>query len=152
MPRRGKRVSTVAVHNIDEKSIFNVAREIGSAEARAKYLRQVCGDNSAAEERILQLLHNFEKRPSFLEAPAGKVEVTTDHSTGAATVGAQIGALQASRADWRGGGMGEVLRRRANCASQTQGRAQDHQARHGQQGRRGALRGGATSLGHDGSS
>ena len=37
----------MSVPDLDEEAIFNVARKIDSPEARADYLRQVCGDRAA---------------------------------------------------------------------------------------------------------
>src|SRR5262245_56581088 len=54
---------------LDEKPIFNVARQIGSPDARAEYLRQACGADSGLRERVQVLLHAYEEQPSFLESP-----------------------------------------------------------------------------------
>src|SRR5262245_13872526 len=54
---------------LDEKAIFNVARQIGSPDARAEYLRQACGTGSALRERVQVLLHAYEGQASFLESP-----------------------------------------------------------------------------------
>ena len=37
---------------LDEEAVFHVARSIASPEARAQYLAQVCGDDSALRSRI----------------------------------------------------------------------------------------------------
>ncbi|HEY1379215.1 MAG TPA: serine/threonine-protein kinase, partial [Gemmataceae bacterium] len=47
----------------------NVARQIGSADARAEYLRQACGIDSGLRERVQVLLRAYEEQASFLEAP-----------------------------------------------------------------------------------
>src|SRR4051794_35116996 len=54
---------------LDEKAIFNVAREITSPDARAEYLRQACGTDSSLFERIQVLLRAYEGQASFLESP-----------------------------------------------------------------------------------
>ncbi len=54
---------------IDEKAIFNVAREIASPAARAEYLRQACGADPSLFERIQVLLRAYEGQASFLESP-----------------------------------------------------------------------------------
>src|SRR5262245_43279642 len=54
---------------LDEKAIFNVARQIGSPDARAEYLRQACGTESGLRERVQVLLHAYEEQASFLESP-----------------------------------------------------------------------------------
>src|SRR5215471_108758 len=53
----------------DEKAIFNIARQIGSPDARAEYLRQACGTDSALRERVQTLVRAYEEQPSFLESP-----------------------------------------------------------------------------------
>jgi eukaryotic-like serine/threonine-protein kinase len=54
----------------DEQAIFEVARKIDAPEARAAYLRQICGDDAALAERVQALLNAYEDNASFLEAPA----------------------------------------------------------------------------------
>src|SRR5262245_40033177 len=54
---------------LDEKAIFNVAREIASPDARAEYLRQACGADSSLFERVQVLLRAYEGQASFLESP-----------------------------------------------------------------------------------
>src|SRR5215218_7336117 len=54
---------------LDEKAIFNVARQIGLPDARAEYLRQACGTDSGLRERVQVLLHAYEEQASFLESP-----------------------------------------------------------------------------------
>src|SRR5262245_54169357 len=54
---------------LDEKAIFNVARQIASPDARAEYLRQACGTDSGRRERVQVLLHAYEEQASFLESP-----------------------------------------------------------------------------------
>src|SRR4029450_12954729 len=59
----------MASEMLDEKAIFNVARQIGSPDARAEYLRQACGTDSGLLERVQVLLHAYEEQASFLESP-----------------------------------------------------------------------------------
>src|SRR5262245_45111171 len=59
----------MASEMLDEKAIFNVARQIGSPDARAEYLRQACGTDSALRERVQVLLRAYEGEASFLESP-----------------------------------------------------------------------------------
>src|SRR5262245_5518115 len=59
----------MASEMLDEKAIFNVARQIGSPDARAEYLRQACGTDSGLRERVQVLLHAYEGQASFLESP-----------------------------------------------------------------------------------
>jgi eukaryotic-like serine/threonine-protein kinase len=55
---------------LDEKAIFNVARQVGSPDARAEYLRQACGADSSLSRRVQDLLRAYEEQASFLESPA----------------------------------------------------------------------------------
>src|SRR5262245_56709099 len=59
----------MASENLDEKAIFNVARQIGAPDARAEYLRQACGADSGLRERVHVLLRAYEEQASFLESP-----------------------------------------------------------------------------------
>ncbi len=52
---------------LDEKSIFNAAREIDSQDARREYVRRRCGDDVAQFDRVTALLQGFEKDSQFLE-------------------------------------------------------------------------------------
>src|SRR5262249_47326818 len=61
----------------DEKAIFNIARQIGSPDARAEYLRQACGTDSALRERVQTLVRAYEEQPSFLESPPVGAAATT---------------------------------------------------------------------------
>lgn len=54
---------------IDEKAIFNVARQIDSSDARREYLRQVCGADEALLARLETLLEAYAEQLSFLETP-----------------------------------------------------------------------------------
>src|SRR5713101_8427098 len=60
----------MSVVQVNEKSVFNIARRIDSREARAEYLRQICGDNPKALGRVVELLEVHEQEQSFLESPA----------------------------------------------------------------------------------
>ena len=46
----------MVVNKLDDQAIFEVARQIGSHEARQAYLTQVCGADLATAERIDALL------------------------------------------------------------------------------------------------
>ena len=64
----------MASEKLDEKAIFNVARKIDLPDARAEYLRQVCGADGNLSERVDILLKAYEQQASFLESPpAGSV-------------------------------------------------------------------------------
>src|SRR5262245_51092902 len=72
---------------LDEKAIFNVARQIGSPDARAEYLSQACGTDSALSERVQVLLRAYEEQASFLESPppvggTGTIDLPTSEGPG----------------------------------------------------------------------
>src|SRR3954452_15675752 len=91
---------------IDEKAIFNVARQIGSPGVRAEYLRQACGTDSGLRERVQVLLHAYEEQASFLESPPPVGGATVDelHTETAGTVIGPYKLLEQSGE----GGMGSV--------------------------------------------
>jgi WD40 repeat protein/serine/threonine protein kinase len=92
---------------LDEKAIFNVAREIASPDARAEYLRQACGSDSSLFERVQVLLRAYEGQASFLESPpAIGVSQTIDQSV-AETPGTVIGPYKLIESIGEGG-MGTV--------------------------------------------
>jgi hypothetical protein len=53
----------------DEATIFNVARRIGSAEARGVYLTVACGDDAALHRRIEALLRVHDESAAPLTSP-----------------------------------------------------------------------------------
>jgi WD40 repeat protein/serine/threonine protein kinase len=63
------------VSNLDDQAIFEVARKIGSPEARRAYLEQICGDDEPSKERIAALLRAYEEHASFLESPPQELAV-----------------------------------------------------------------------------
>src|SRR5262245_36761993 len=69
---------TMANTPSDEESIFKVAYQIGSPQARADYLAQVCGDDRALLDRVVLLLRMHDEQASFLEAPPMAPGVTLD--------------------------------------------------------------------------
>src|SRR5215831_13369169 len=92
---------------LDEKAIFNVAREIASPDARAEYLRQACGTDSSLFERVQVLLRAYEGQASFLESPPViGVSQTTDQPV-AETLGTVIGPYKLLEQIGEGG-MGTV--------------------------------------------
>jgi serine/threonine protein kinase/tetratricopeptide (TPR) repeat protein len=57
---------------IDEKEVFNRARQIAVPEERLAYLQKACEHESAAMHRVLQLLRVYDQERSFLESsPVG---------------------------------------------------------------------------------
>jgi WD40 repeat protein/serine/threonine protein kinase len=53
---------------IDEKEIFNSARQISAPEERLVYLQTACGGDPAAMRRLLELLRVYDQERSFLES------------------------------------------------------------------------------------
>jgi serine/threonine-protein kinase len=64
----------MATQQIDEKAIFNAARQIADSAARDEYLAQACGDDIPAIQRIRDLLRIHEQERSFLESPPAGLE------------------------------------------------------------------------------
>src|SRR5262245_27051541 len=52
-----------------EESIFKLAAEIPTREARIAFLHQVCGNDDALLNRLLTLLRAHDEAPTFLESP-----------------------------------------------------------------------------------
>ncbi|MBN1851889.1 MAG: serine/threonine protein kinase [Pirellulales bacterium] len=75
----------------NEQEIFQVAIEIPSADARAKYLSQVCNDDIALFDRLNALLLAHDERPEFLEAPPPGLDITEESNTTHDASGTQIG-------------------------------------------------------------
>jgi serine/threonine protein kinase len=92
---------------LDEKAIFNVAREIASPEARAEYLRQACGSDSNLFERVQVLLRAYEGQASFLESPPVIGISQTIDQPAAETPGTIIGPYKLIESIGEGG-MGTV--------------------------------------------
>src|SRR5688572_7201300 len=65
----------------DEEAIFKVACQIQSPEARALYLKQVCGQDAVSFDRIKALLKVYEEESRFLCAPPPGFELTVDIPT-----------------------------------------------------------------------
>lgn len=66
-------------NELDEEAIFEVARKIESAEARADYLDQACGISGDRRERIEMLLAAYDDHESFLERPPAELALTADN-------------------------------------------------------------------------
>jgi serine/threonine protein kinase/tetratricopeptide (TPR) repeat protein len=92
---------------LDEKAIFNVARQIGSPDARAEYLRQACETDSGLRDRVQVLLHAFEEQASFLESPPPVGGVSTIDQHAPESQGAIIGEYKLLE-EIGDGGMGTV--------------------------------------------
>src|SRR5205809_101311 len=68
----------MAVPQLDEEAIFNVARKIDAPEARRAYLQQVCGADAALRARVQALLLVHEGDKSFLASPTPVLVATVD--------------------------------------------------------------------------
>lgn len=55
---------------VDEKAVFNIARQIQSPDARTDYVRQACGNDHQAMSRVIALLVQHDNTLGFLEKPA----------------------------------------------------------------------------------
>src|SRR5262245_37266151 len=97
----------MASEMLDEKAIFNVARQIGSPDARAEYLRQACGTDSALRERVQVLLRAYEEQASFLESPPPVGGAATIDEPAAESPGAVLGPYKLLQLIGAGG-MGSV--------------------------------------------
>src|SRR5687767_14989698 len=63
----------MAVKQLDDQAIFEVARKIATREARQAYLAQVCGDDLPTSQRIEALLRAHDESASFLETPPSAI-------------------------------------------------------------------------------
>jgi eukaryotic-like serine/threonine-protein kinase len=54
----------------DEREIFDTARRMGDAAARAAYLAEACGGETSIRQRVEALLHVHDEQQSFLASPA----------------------------------------------------------------------------------
>src|SRR5262249_21791279 len=53
---------------LDEKAIFNAARQLGSEDARRAYIGQACGEDGVVRARIEALVRVFEEDEGFLQS------------------------------------------------------------------------------------
>ncbi len=81
----------MAIKELDEEAIFNVARRIETQDARNSYLQQVCGADRTLLKRVTALLRAHDDETNFLEQPAVKVTATFDVPPVSTQVGTTIG-------------------------------------------------------------
>ena len=99
----------MVVRKLDDQAIFEVARKIGSREARQAYLLQVCGEDLAVSQRIEALLHAHDESESFLELPPpGLSNLPTISQSPVKLLGTQIGPYKLLQQIGEGG-MGTVF-------------------------------------------
>ena len=76
-PRAAECEIDMPVVQIDEKSVFNAARQIEDAAEREAYVQKTCREDRQAAQRICELLRVHEQDRSFLESPAGAAYMPT---------------------------------------------------------------------------
>ena len=140
------------VKKLDDQAIFEVARKIGSPEARQAYLAQICGEDLAAVERIEALSACARRKRELswnrpLRRAIGIHRRSTSHLSEKPRHADR--PVQAAAADRRRR-HGHGLHGRADPARPAQGRPQGHQAGHGQPAGHRPLRGRAAGPGDDG--
>ena len=131
----------------DERSIFLRAIELTSAQARVAFLESACGDNPLLRADVEDLLRVHDQPQQLLDAPDAKP--TIDSPSLAQAAGTVIGPYKLLQQIGEGG-MGMVCMAEQTAAGPAQGRAQGHQAGHGQPAGHRPLRGRAAGAGADG--
>ena len=95
------------IHHIGEEAIFQVARQIETAELRETYLEQVCRGDVELRRRVEQLLAVHEEDQDYLTSPAACVELSAAQASTKVDEGGQIGPYTI-RQQVGEGGMGIV--------------------------------------------
>ena len=72
----------MVAESIDERAIFETARQMASRDAREAYLQEICADHPVIGQRVRDLLKAFEESGSFLEVPALHTDETVSFVTG----------------------------------------------------------------------
>ena len=128
-------------------SIFLAAVEL-QPDQRTAYLKEACGNDTELLARVERLLDAQSHVGSFLESPAPELGATVGRSV-IEQPGTVIGPYKLLQQIGEGG-MGVVFMAEQTEPVQRDGRAQDHQARHGHAAGDCPLRGRAASPGDDG--
>jgi serine/threonine protein kinase/formylglycine-generating enzyme required for sulfatase activity len=79
----------MAIPDLSEEAIFNLARKIDSPAARAGYLDQACGQNGELRARLHALLEVHEEESGFLTSPVAVI--TTSEESSQESPGTTIG-------------------------------------------------------------
>jgi serine/threonine protein kinase len=93
---------------LDEEAIFHIARRITDRQARADYLEQVCGDNTALLTRVRALLEVHEQEQNFLRSAGPEATATLDAEPITEAPGTEIGRYRLMEQIGEGG-MGVVF-------------------------------------------
>ena len=64
----------MATIKLDEAAIFDIARQIGAAEARCLFIETACGEDRVLQERVEALLRVNDEQGTFLESPAASIQ------------------------------------------------------------------------------
>ncbi len=110
-------------------AIFCAAIEIDSADQRQSYLHRTCGEDAELRRQVERLLQAHYRGGSIMDAPAHALFPTLDQPP-LEQPGSQIGPYKLLQ-EIGEGGMGVVYMAEQTEPDPPQGRAQDHQARHG---------------------
>src|SRR5262245_8953407 len=98
----------MTVPRLDEASIFNIARQIDSPDARREFLSQACREDRALQGRIESLLRAHRERLTLLDSPTGEIRALISATLGDSP-GTQIGPYTLLQSIGEGG-MGTVFR------------------------------------------
>lgn len=96
-------MAAMANKQLDEEAIFHVARKINLPEARADYLKRVCGDDQVLFDRVDALLRAHDEGNSFLESAPPGFDAAAELSTITERPGTIIGPYKLAEEIGEGG-------------------------------------------------